>query len=54
LAQALADGTLEGEELEIAKANRIIVQESENIKKNRFKKEEKILDSKTRKAVKNG
>ncbi len=54
LAQALANDELEGVELEIAKSNRIIVQEAAAIKRSKFQKEQKIADDKTRKVVKNG
>lgn len=51
LAQALADDELEGVELELAKSNRIIVQESERIKKQRMKL--KDVEIKTR-GIKHG
>lgn len=54
LAQALADGTLEGDELELAKANRVVVQEAENIKRMKYRKETKMVESKIRKVAKHG
>jgi len=54
LAQALADGTLEGDELEVAKSNRIVVQEAERIKRSKFKSEPKHLEEKKRRVLKHG
>ncbi len=54
LAQALADDLLIGEELRIAKGNRIVVQEAERIKRETHVKEKKMKSSEIRKVVKNG